>query len=88
MSDLTNRLLDDASIFRFNGDGFFAHEIVDEIQLLESALKQATDDLQCILDYLDKHKAGRSISWDDVANDIGNDIRATIQKCQSAITRS
>ena len=37
---------------------------------------------------LDKHKAGRTISWDDVAIDIGDDIRATIQKCQSAITRS
>lgn len=88
MSQLTKRLLDDASIFHFTGDGFFAREIADEIKLLDDALKQATDDLQCILGYLDKHKAGRTISWDDVAIDIGDDIRATIQKCQSAITRS
>lgn len=88
MSQLVNRLLDDASVFHFNGDGAFAREIVDEIKVRDRALKQATADLQCILGYLEKHMEGRKISWDDVAIDIGDDIRATIQKCQTAITRS
>lgn len=87
MSQLTKRLLDDASTFRFNGDGTFAREIVDAIQSRDRALKRAVNDLQCILGYLDKHKAGRQISWTDIAMDIGDDIRATILKCNEVLTK-
>lgn len=83
---LSKKLLNDESRFGFNGDGAFSHEIVNAIEARQEALRLAIADLECVLGYMEKHVAGHKISWDDVCQDIGDDIHETITKCKSAMS--
>lgn len=85
-TELSKKLLNDESRFVFNGDGAFSHEIVNAIESRQAALQLAISDLECILGYMGLQLAGRKVSWEDVCNDIGDDIIETITKCKSAMS--
>jgi len=84
---ISQRLMKDDSRFIFQGGSRFAEDIAQAIDDRNRALKLAVSDLQCILGYLEKHLEGHTIAWSDVADDIGDDIRQTIDICEQAMKK-
>ena len=87
MTKISNRLMNEESRFIFQGGSRFAEDIANVIDDRQRALKCALSDLQCILSYLDRQLDGRQIAWSDVADDIGDDIRQTINICEQAMQK-